>query len=261
MANIRFVFDNAAERATSLISTSTAGSLFAVNMKTDIKSDIWRTGAVGSVIITVEWTTAESIDTVVLANANFTPAASVRVRAFTLSGDVTPVVDKTVLACQGYNNDWGNSAYAAVYITKGNYQKLTIQVTDTTPTGYMQASKLICGAYWSPEYTAEAGVQLGVTDRSKSERTDAGDLVTDRGTMHRTLNLDLNYMPKADRDKMYTIMRKLGTFKPMFVSVTPEDADFGSEQIFQLYGKMTKLGGLRYEMYNQFNTQLEIEEF
>jgi hypothetical protein len=139
--------------------------------------------------------------------------------------------------------------------------KLVIDITDgSNPLGYVEASRAVCGTYWEPTYNAEYGVSVGMTDTSKQERTDAGDLRTDRGTIHKTMDFDLQVMPKEDRNFLYNILRGNGMYKPLFISMTPADADSVGEQVFQVYGKLSKAAAIKYVSFNMFSTSLEIEE-
>ena len=64
MANIRFIHDNAADRAT-LAASTTAGSLAATNLQRNEKAAIWRsTGTTATIAAT--WAIAEPVDSVVL---------------------------------------------------------------------------------------------------------------------------------------------------------------------------------------------------
>jgi hypothetical protein len=96
---------------------------------------------------------------------------------------------------------------------------------------------------------------------SRHERDDGGNLRTDRGPRFKTLQFDMTLLPAADRDQVWRLMYGNGMATPMFVSLMPEDTDKSGEQIFQIYGKLSKSHSIRYQFYNQFNSQIELEEF
>lgn len=278
MANLRVVFDNAIHRAATLTATQNVAGLPISNVLTDYKSEIWRSIAVTSVSITMTWPDPpETIGCVVLAHTNLTSTALVNVALYDQTADGVPdqqsgyqnaaagvnfgdfVWGSQPLGVNSYA--YGGASYAVIYVPRFAARKVTITITDTlNPAGYLEVGRIIVGDYWEPTYNAEAGVTLGVADLSKNERTDAGDLRTDRGTQHKTLSLDLNYLTQADKNTFYGIMRN-GIYRPLFVSVTPESPDdiFG-EQMYQLYGKMSKATSLKYQLLGQFSTQLELEE-
>lgn len=275
MANLRVVYNNAADRATIAAST-TAGTLVPANLQTDYKSEVWRSTALSSTL-TFTWATSEQMSMVALCFATLTSAATFRVKGFTLVGDVSPAYDSGVVqACPGVdlsNLQWGGTplganayaygggAYGVVYFPLGNFQKLTVDIVDSNTLNYIEASRAVIGTYWSPTFNAEVGATITLNDNSRQERTDAGDLRVDRGTVSKTLNFDLNYLTKADRDQLYNILRGNGLFKSTFISLLPADAtDLTGEQVFQVYGKLSKQGSIKYQLTTMFSSQIEIEE-
>lgn len=270
MANLRVVYDNAANRST-VTATTTAGTLVPANLITDLKSDIWRSTAT-TATVTLTWPTAETINMVALAFASLTATCTVRVRGYTLPGDPGSVFDTgTVLPFQ--NNfgatlaanqyGFGGGVTGAVWFTGANVRQVTILVTDTSNAlGYVEAARVIAGNYWAPTNNCEVGAEVTAMDMSKQERSDAGDLRTDRGPRYKAMTFDLTFMPQADRNSLWRILLGNGMSKPVFVSLTPDQlaADSAEEQLLQLYGKLTRVAGIKYMQVNQFNSRMEIEE-
>jgi hypothetical protein len=274
--NLRVVYNNAADRAT-LTASSTAGTCVVTNLQSDFKSEVWRSNTTTETV-TMTWAVGEIIGMVALAFCSLSSAATFRIKAYNLSTDSTPAYDATKLCCPASMFDafywgteplgvnaysYGGATYAVAWIPPNAYQKIELVITDSNPLGYIEASRLVCGTYWSPTYTAEMGAAVGVVDNSKQERTDAGDLRTDRGTVHKTLNFDLNFLTQQDRNSLYNIIVGNGLFRPLYVSLLPEetsDQDQIGEQVFQIYGKMSRQGSIKYQFVNQFSTQLELEE-
>ena len=272
--NLRVVYDNAADRAT-IVASSTAGTLVASNLSTDYKSEVWRSTGL-TATLTITWPTAELIGMVALAFASLSSAATFRVRGYQNDDDSTPLFDVDGFACYGADFDafpwgtvplgvnaysYGGGAYGVLWTPVHACQKIVLDIADSNPLGYIEASRLVCGTYWEPIYSAETGATVGITDTSKNERTDAGDLRTDRGTIHKTLSFDLNVMPKEDRDALYNILRGNGMFKPVYISLVPVyDEDETGEQVFQIYGKVSKSASIKWAYADMFSTKLEIEE-
>lgn len=279
--NLRVVYNNSADRAV-LSASSTAGTCVASNLQTDFKSEVWRSvytaNSVQQETITMTWAVGEIIGMVALAFCSLSSTASFRIKAYNLSTDTTPAYDATKLCCPAARFDefywgteplganaysYGGGTYAVMWIPPNAYQKIELIITDSNPLGYIEASRLVCGTYWSPKYTAEQGATIGVIDNSKQERTDAGDLRTDRGTVHKTMNFDLNFLTEQDRNSLYNILVGNGLFRPLYISLIPEEAagqDQIGEQVFQIYGKLARSSSIRYQLINQFSTQLELEE-
>lgn len=275
--NLRVVYNNSADRAT-LTASQTSGSLVVTNLQTDFKSEVWRSTST-SATITMTWAVGEIIGMVALAFCSLSSAATFRVKCYNLSTDVTPAYDSgAVLCCPASKFDafywgteplganaysYGGGTYAVVWFPPNAYQKIELLIADSNPLGYIEASRLIAGTYWSPLYGAEMGATVGVTDTSKQERTDAGDLRTDRGTVHKTLNFDMNFLNQQDRNSLYNILVGNGMFRPVYVSLLPQqtsDEDQIGEQVFQIYGKLVRGSSIKYAMVNQFATTLQLEE-
>lgn len=272
--NLRVVYDNAADRAT-ITASSSAGTLTPDNLKTGYKSEVWRSEGL-TATLTITWAQAELIGMVALAFSSLTSASTFRVRGYAVATDVVPLIDESGFAAFGANFDefawgmepigvnaysYGGSAYGVLWLSQVHAcQKLVVDIADVNPLGYIEAAYLVCGTYWEPIYTAEAGVTVGMVDNSKNERTDAGDLRTDRGTIHKTISFDLTVMPRQDRDALYNILRGNGMFKPVYVSIDPASEDEVGEQVFQIYGKFSKQNSIKWAHADMFSTHIEIEE-
>jgi hypothetical protein len=190
------------------------------------------------------------------------------VRGYTNAADASPVVDTgTKLACPvgtgvvpaGVNSyAYAGASYATAWLAQTSVKKIVIDLVDTANT-YVEAARVVVGAYWTPVNNAEYGIQLTMVDTSRHERSDAGDLRTERGYMNKKINLDLSVMPAEDRNVIWSIARN-GMSKPMFLSLTPEISDATEEQTYTLYGKLTQQSNIRYQFANQFDTSIELEE-
>jgi hypothetical protein len=276
--NLRICYNNAADRNNLFTASNTAGSLAVTNLLTDIKSEVWRS-TTNTPYLTLTWPTTETFSCVAFPFGSFTSTCAMRVKVFTLAGDASPVYDSGWKLCspsslQGYSADWGvipfgvnaysygGSSAAVMYFPAVSGQKVIILFDDSASgASYIEAGKIVLGPYFSPTYNpAHGSVKVGVGETSKNERSDAGDLRTDRGSMFKTLSLDLSLMPSQDRDYIWRIARGNGMYKPMWVSLAPENTDTMEEQIFSIYGKLTKGAIINYTYMNQFATSLDLEE-
>jgi hypothetical protein len=156
---------------------------------------------------------------------------------------------------------YGGAAYGVVWFGVVTAEKVIVDIDDSSNNiGYVEASRIVTGTYWEAINNAEYGVEIGVGDLSKSERTDAGDLRTDRGTLFKTMSLNLSIMPAEDRNNMWRILRGNGLSRPVFLSLVPQATDAFEEQAFQIYGKLSRQSTLKYQFINQYSASLEIEE-
>lgn len=273
--NIRVIYNNAADRST-IVASSTAGSLVASNLLSDIKSAVWRSTGT-SATLTATWTTGETISGVAIPFCNLTSLATIRARGYTNAGDTTPVFDTTVLACPavalglwGWGSDslgvnafsYGGGSYGRVWIDNpATVKKLVIDIIDTTNTaGYIEASRLIAGDYWEPRIGAEQGATMAVVDTSKHFRNDAGDQMTDKGTRHRKQTFSLPSLDSYDRAKMWDILWGNGMARPLFISLYPNNSDIQLEQTHQLYGKLVTTPIMNTPYFNRHSASIDIEE-
>ncbi len=80
MPNLRLIYDNVASSAT-LTASTTAGTLAASNMLTDVKSAVHRSTGT-SVTYTLDWTSDQSVGGIALPATNLTSAALMRVKLY-----------------------------------------------------------------------------------------------------------------------------------------------------------------------------------
>lgn len=273
MAKLRVIHDNAADRATVTAST-TAGSLAASNMLTDIKGEVHRSTGT-SVTYTLTWADGESIGGAALPATNLTAEATIQVRLYSDVAATTLIADSGVVyACPGLNLglwDWtlplnanafafGGLAKAAVWLSDHYFAKACkIDIVDTNNrAGYIDCSRIVAGAYWTPEYNASYGAEVSIVDASTTARNDSGDLLADRGPQHDSLSFSLDFMPEADRARLMMIFRQCGTARNLFVSLLPGDASSVAEQDHMIYGKRAN-SGISIPMYSAFSNKVTME--
>ena len=275
MPNLRIIYNNEVDKAT-VVASSTAGGLVASNLKLDVKSTIWRSTTL-TPTLTFTWTAATIVAGFALAFTNLTPSSTIRVRGYTEEVDIVPVFDTGAVAAVpstlssvlwgqgplGVNSyAYGGGSTASLWWAATPIKKMVVDIDDSTnQQGFVEASRAIAGPYWSPVYNVQHGaLRISAEDTSKHDRTDAGDLLTDRGVLYKAISLDLSLMPAVDRNIVWQILRGNSMAKPVFLSVTPESDDPSEEQMYTIYGKLTKGSALTYQMYNQSSVPLNIEE-
>lgn len=275
MNNLRIVYDNAADRA-SLAASSEAGTLVVANLQSDIKALPWRSTGT-SATITASWADAQLVGCVGLPFCNFTSTCTIRVRGYTNVADTTALFDTgTVLACayQPFGMwDWGmapfgvnaftygGGAYGNVWFAHNWVKKLVIDLVDTENAAtYIEASRLVTGAYWSPAVNADYGVQLSMMDSSKHQRNDAGDLMTDIGTRSRRISVNLTNMNETDRLAFVNILRGNGLPRPLYFSLFPDNDNPALEQTYQIYCKLASISSMSLTFISAYSAPIELEE-
>jgi hypothetical protein len=272
--NLRIVYDNVVDSATLTTSTAASG-LPVTNLQREQKGLVWRsTGTTATV--TATWSSPQTLRAVVLPFCNLTSAATIRVQAYTNTGDTTAVRDTGPQPAGAYTpgDIWGGASdssvnsyslgggtYARIWFAQTVASKIEVTIADANnPDGYLEAARLVCGDYWAPTYNTNFGLSIGYVDSSTQTRTEAGNLLTSAGTLHRTLDFELQWLTAQDKTRMLSILRGNGLRKPMFVSIFPEDADKTKEQEYQIYGKLADLAKLTHPVYSVYTSAVSLQE-
>lgn len=267
MANLRVVYNNVADRASSLAASTTSGSLAASNLLTDYKTEVWRsTGTTAT--LTLTWAASVPVSMVALAFTNLSSVATMRVQCYTNSGDSSPALDTLDTLCCPVNLGFtaplgfGGGVYADNWFPQTSVQKIVVTVIDAGSTsGYIQAARLVTGTYWSPDRNAETeSVKLTMQEDTKNTRSEAGTLWTDRAPMYKKLQFDLSYMTQADRNAIWRIIAGNGMSGSLYVSMMPDSTDVWEEQIYSIYGRLSSSTSLTYRYLHLHATQLQLEE-
>lgn len=276
---MRILYNNVADAAASVVASSTAGSLGTANLLTDIKRDVWRSTST-TWTLTITWSTSQILSMAALPFCNFTSTATIRARAYTEASDPSPAVDSgSVLACAyaplaswpwgevalGVNAfSYGGGAYARVYFGTGAFKKLVLSGTDAdNAAGYVEAARLVTGAYWQPERMPQQGeLELIPRDLSINTRNDDGDLRTEQKPRTRSVPVPLRAFTPADRARIYEILRGNGISRPVFLSMFPNRVeDPQLEQMYQIWGKLANgNSAMANPARGTYAVPLEVEE-
>lgn len=275
MPNLRIIYDNAADRAV-LSASSQAGALGPANLQRDGKSSLLR--SVGTdLTITAVWPAPEIIGGVALPFCNLTPLALMRVRGYIEPSDATPAFDSGIVPACEYARlgmwDWGaislgvnafsygGGTYARCWVPMRSIKKLVIDLADSgNPAACIEVTRLVTGAYWSPEQNASYGAGITPVDTSSQYRSDAGGQKVARGAVYRKLSLSLDHMTPLDRAELWRIVHGSGLSRPLFVSLYPDNDDVELEQAHQVYGRLANLAAITTPSFQAYATNIEIEE-
>ena len=252
MSNLRIIYNNIADKASSVTASTTAGSLTVANLKTDIKGQVHRSTGT-NVTYTLQWTTSQDISAVVIPACNLTETATIRVQAWdAVSAGVLLLDTGTNLACPGLNvtsSDFSTSINASLFgfgaaskayswfnLTSG-VKLLQIDIVDTgNPAGYIDCARLIVGNYWSPSHNASFGASISLEDSSTVVRTDAGGISVNRAPFLETMTFEFNWLLESDRKELDRITKLSGSFKPILISLLPDWNDASVIQSSTIYG-------------------------
>lgn len=272
--NLRILYNNLLSTANSLVADSTASGFPIENTKKDSKGVVWRSSAYTGKI-TITWAAGQAFSCVILPFNNLTNVATVRVRLCAEvadNPDTTNVLDTGAVVANlqlidpngsgVYKYSYGSTPIASVYFTRTeNIKKMVIDINNiNTLEGYVELSRILCGDYWSPQYNTEYGLSVSINDTSKNSRSQTGNLITDIGTINKSINFTLPFLLTSDLFILSKILLTNGMKTPVFVSLFPEDDDSNKEAIYQIYGKLSSSSSITHTNYLTFNSAMSVEE-
>lgn len=259
----------------TMSSGSAAGSNPLTNLTDDTKIKTWRSTDLTNPAIKVTWAAAQTLSVVALAFCNLIAGSTVQI---TLYDD--PAAGALLLDTGAIDIDYsydapigfasigsasfaygGGSTPCVFFAETSGVKRMEITFTSAgNPDGYIEVSRIISGVYWEPSKGASYGAAVRFVDSTQSQRTSAGGLVTDRGTMHREMSFELGAMSATDRQNLNLLFRSVGQSQPIFVSLTPGDSNTEGELFGQIYGKLDQGIETQFAFYRYFSSQLRIIE-
>ena len=272
-SNLYIIGNNLFDNAT-LTATSTASGFDKDNMKLDRKSSVWRSTDLSEQTITATWASGQTISAVAFAFSNLHIDSTVQIKLYTNSGDASAVYDSGELnidyaydAPVGFSTiglnafAFGGGTYFSHLFNEVECEKMELIVNSSgNPDDYIEISRIIAGFAFTPEYGARYGAEINHDDSTSILRTDAGDLVSNRGTLSKRINLTLGVLNAVDKQAMSTITRGRGAGKPVFASVYENSQNREERQAFMIYGVFNQLPGLNIFQKNRYSSTFSISE-
>jgi hypothetical protein len=252
MPNMRIITTNLADTATTYTASNPGTNAVVANMKTEYKSQAYRTSGL-STTFNLQWTTAVTLNCVVLPCTNLSKLATIRVTTtggFDSGANVLACPNTTISDFTNANVNtfpYGGLSKTAVWFsTTQTVTNMSIILTDTAlngsnggnGAGYIDCSRIICGTYWQPSYNASKdGLSINIVDSTQTTRNDAGDLLAEKGFVYDQLQFNLGILTDTDRNTLIGLMKNLGTYKNFLISLFPEGNASANEQTYMVYGK------------------------
>ena len=274
---MRLITTNASDSAT-LTATGFVGSLPVTNLQLEGRSLVARTNnAAGPVVILGDWTGGQSVAAACLYRHNLTGGATWRVELFSGAAQSgTRVYDSgavLALAALGWGEfawgavPWGqfamlgwDSPYSVMWFTGVTAMSFRITLTDVGNTaGYIQAKRLILGAYVEPQFNAAYKMALTWQDSSRQFRTGAGSLRTENESTWRRLEARIDALSDAERATLFEVSRAVGLRREVFVSVYPTATDANSRD-FSMLCKYIQVPTQTAESHGRFAQSFVFEE-
>lgn len=269
MANLRFVVDNAADRA--VLSGEASSALPLSNLQRDGRSVLWASTS-KDLTLTVQWPSLEYLSCIALVGSNLTEQALWRVQAWrgvdeVFDSDWLPAVPPMALG----ELDWGvNPLGVSAFYARSRLSilwpeifgadRLTIALKDpSNKDGCLMASRLVAGLHWSPSVNEDFGGAWQWNNTGKRERLESGDVLTEPGACYRVLTVSLPLLSSHDRSVLSDMIRRIGS-KPCLLSLMPKASDALQESDHTLWGVFPLSWGTRYPSFQRWSSTFDFEE-
>ena len=241
-ANIRILIDDLIVGATLNASPALEATLPPGNLRTIARSEVARSTSTADQAVTGNFAALSACSCCVLWRHNLSAAATWRLELFSAVGqggatvhDSGAVPAMTAAPLEpllwGYDplggaalGEWQQPArHSALYFDAVNARSFRLTLADpANPDGYLQASRLLIGAYWEPSIGADYGAELQFIDDSTQARSAAGTLRTPVGRAPvRQLSVEFSALTLADSAALARIVGRCGRRAEVWVSLYP----------------------------------------
>lgn len=282
MSNVRFIFPNVADDATLTCSPAELAALPVTNLQVQTRGDVWRSDSVISAQhILGDLSGYQSISAMALVRHNLTATGTYRLRLYDQTGQAgtllydsgTVTLGGTLLGWGSFSwgtDPWGSDSlqgwpvpYVVAWFTAVLALSFDLELADTAnPDGYLQAARLVLGAYFEPTYNLGETLDMSWREQSKQTRTEGGTLRTDEREPYRRFGFDLGMLTASERTTLMDRLRRAGLRNDLFLSCYPEDADADLERDHAGLVKLIEVPTMQANsnLPNIYRTQLVFEE-
>lgn len=279
MSNVRLLFPNVADDAALSCSPAEIAALPVTNLQDQTRGRVWRSnGVIAAQHILGDLSGFQNCSALALVRHNLTATGTYRLRLYDQTGQTgTLLYDSGAVTLGGTILGWGAFVWGTDPWGAGSLQdwpvpyfvawfptvralSFDLELTDTAnPDGYLQASRLVLGAYFEPECNADAALEMSWEEQSKQVRTEGGTLRTDEREPYRRFAMILPRLTASERTTLLDRLRRAGLRNDLFLSCAPEmSADL--ERDYTGLVKLTAIPTMAPGEPDTFRTQLEFEE-
>jgi len=270
MANIRIIYNNVADLASSITATSTASGFSTDNLKTNQKTLVHRNTGTTGVTYTITWSSNQIINSIALPATNLVSGATIKIILYDVNNNkveetsnLSACTGKSIVLQNGNTTStytdfiFGGATKTSVWLTTTytNIRKMDIILVNGTST--IDCSRIICGKYWESSQQVERGITLGSNDASEVIITRSGNIYIDRRPITESMNFNLNYINETSRKELLSIFRTWGLSGFMYICVFPNNSNPEITQAYSIYGR-NQSNSLEYAVNGFYNTSLDI---
>lgn len=278
MPNVRLIFPNAADEAALTCSPAEVAALPVANLQEQSRGHVWRSTGIAAQRILGDFSGYQSISAVALVRHNLTASATYRLRLYDQTGQTgTLLYDSGAVIVAGDMLEWGAFEwgvdpwgagslqdwpvpYFVAWFPAVNALSFDLELDDTAnPDGFLQAARLVMGAYFEPTYNLSAGMEVSWRETSKQSRTEGGTLRTDERDPYRRFSFSLEHLSPAERTTLLDRLRRVGLRNDLFLSCYPESGG-DAERDYAGLVKLVEIPTLSLSRPGAYRTQLIFEE-
>lgn len=239
------------------------------------KYKTWRSTDLSLPTIAATWSSAQTIDCIVLPFTNFITGTEVRTRLYdsevggsllydsgnvVITHSITPPSPFTTLGLPAFPFG-GGIHFSHFFEAVSGVRRLSVQLNSSgNPDGYTEISYLLTGLSFEPTDNADYGASYAFTDSTESTRTVSGESVTSRGAIVKRLSFTISRMSAQDQINIFKLFKQLGLSQPMFCSVIPKAPIDDESLSFQIYGKLAEDFVTTLEDFEQYTTDIQLVE-
>jgi len=263
MANIRAVFNNLLNTATiSPNSANFSPELPASNVGLQGRTRVARTTDTNEMAFTIDFGSANTVNSAALVRHNLTSAATWRVRLYSAANlGGTLVYDSgSVSALSGADSFVEDNQYSYMWFTGVTAMSALVSLNNSgNPDGYLQLARIVLGEYITATVNASFGAEFGWDEDTRQTRTTGGSLRSDDLATYRTLKCDLRELTEAERDAWQAGSFYVGKRRDFLVSLYPGDSG-NRERDNTVLCKFIDMPTFQHWVYETFRTKLSVAE-
>lgn len=273
MEPLKLISDNAAKRAVITV-TPLATGMLATALQNDTCANVVRAPGT-SMTISMVWPTVERIGGLRVLG-NWSPGDTIRVRGFSDAAGASQVLNTgVILACPwpavkllgrwtaataASAYAYGGGAEARAWFANTAVRRIDVELVDVgNLQGYMEASNIFAGEWWSPAWNADYNPSLAPGGSGTSFRDAAGGRRSTRGTKFRKMSVSLSHLNEADRIAMWGVLLANGIEEPILLSLYPDDANPARERDHQMVCCLVATAAMRRPNFADHAVQFDVE--
>lgn len=258
--NIRLLTPNLSDDCTLTVSPAAVATLPVTYLQDQTRARMWRSTSTADQTIYGDWATPQTISGMVLSRTNLTTSATLRLRLYSGAAQTGSLLYDSTAITKAGDLSWGYRDFPMWFTATASVRSFSLVVSDSSnASGYVQASRLVIGAYFEPTYNISFGISLEWAESSKQERTDGGTLRTDGKLPYRIWRFKFGWLNESERASLLEVVRNIGLREDFYVSVFYTDGGV-KERDYAGVVKITSMPKIIHDRVGNFATDLVLEE-